>query len=158
MTNGEHSPFQLHTDAWHRLVFTAADGTTHTGVDLVRAFPLSKPDACLSICDAAGKEIAWIDELSSLPAGLRQLIEQKLAERDFLPVIQRIERIARLLDPPRWDVITDRGPASIRVNENEVRPLGAGGALIIDADGIRYQIPEVAALDGESRRLLERLL
>jgi hypothetical protein len=39
-----------------------------------------------------------------------------------------------------------------------VHPLDGHRALLTDANGLRYLIPDVRALDAHSRRLLERYL
>jgi hypothetical protein len=63
------------------------------------------------------------------------------------------------VEPSEWEVETDRGPTRfILNNEDDVRRLDDQRALVIDASGIRYLIPDLRSLDAASRRVLERYL
>ena len=65
--NGRRNPeWELHHDAHGRLVLTDALGRAHPGAEVVRAFPLSEPRRGVSIVDAGGKELAWIEDLDEL--------------------------------------------------------------------------------------------
>jgi hypothetical protein len=156
-TNAEANDLQLHHDAWGRLVLRM-DGREHVGVVPVRAFPLSDPANGLAICDADGRELLWIDELASLPGPVRAVLEGELARREFVPVICHIIR-ASAVEPSEWEVDTDRGRTTFLLEgEDDVHPLDGHRALLTDANGLRYLIPDVRALDAHSRRLLERYL
>src|SRR5437764_1332377 len=110
-TNGEAAgPFGLHRDAWGRLVLTDADGRQHAGIEPVRAFPLSDPAGPVAVCDAEGREVAWVESLAAVPAPVRQLLEEELARREFVPVIRRIVSVKPAAEPSEWHVETDRGP------------------------------------------------
>jgi hypothetical protein len=151
--------FGLTHDAWGRLVLIDSEGRRFVGVDPVRAFPITHPTRWVSICDAEGHEILTIASLDDLAPALRQTIENELALREFIPVIQRIDRISADAFPSDWDVATDRGATRFTVeNEEDIRRLGPSRVMITDARRLRYQVPDVAALDAKSRRLLERFL
>ncbi|NCV23554.1 MAG: DUF1854 domain-containing protein, partial [Chloroflexi bacterium] len=45
---------------------------------------------------------------------MRELLEKELAQREFLPVIQRIEAVSDG-EPMEWSVVTDRGPRRFTV-------------------------------------------
>ena len=153
------SNFGLSHDPWGRLVLIDAEGRRKVGVDPVRAFPITHPRNWISICDAEGREVLAIESLDQLPAAVRQTLESELALREFIPVIQRIERLSGDSFPFDWDVRTDRGPTRFTVdNEEDIRRLGPSRVMITDARRLRYQIPDVRALAAESRRLLERFL
>jgi hypothetical protein len=161
MPNGQPWPqaFELSHDAWGRLVLTDADGRQHVGVELVRAFPLSDPRHGIAVCDAHGRELWWIDDLDELPAPLVRQIEEELAQREFVPVIRRILRVSAPMEPSEWEVETDRGRTHFVLNnEDDVHRLDEHRALLTDAHGIRYLIPDTRQLDAASRRLLERYL
>jgi hypothetical protein len=160
-TNGKSDtgPFGLHHDAWGRLVLTDLSGRQHVGVAPVRAFPISDPARGVSICDADGHEIVWIDSLDDLPAPVRRTLEDDLARREFVPVLRRIVKVSAPVEPAEWEVETDRGHTRFVLNsDDDVRPLGNHRAMVIDAHGIRYLIPDTRTLDATSRRLLERYL
>jgi hypothetical protein len=160
-TNGRPgpAPFGLRHDAWGRLVLTDTDGREHVGVEPVRAFPITDPRRGVALRDADGHELLWIDDLDALPAALRSILEEDLARREFVPVLRRIVAVSAPVEPSEWEVETDRGCTRFVLNsEDDVRRLSDRRALIVDAHGIRYLIPDIDALDATSRRLLERYL
>jgi hypothetical protein len=125
----------------------------------VRAFPFSCPRQGVALCDLQGREVVWLEDLDSLADGVRQVIEEELARREFVPVIRRICRIHPRIEPSEWEVETDRGRACFVLHTgDEVRRLDERRAMVIDAHGIRYLINDVAGLDAASRHLLERYL
>ena len=84
-------------------------------------------------------------------------LEAQLADREFLPAIERITSVSGSSEPCEWSVETDRGPTQLMLkSEDDVCPLDDHRALVTDANGIRYLIPDVRQLDATSRRLLER--
>jgi Domain of unknown function (DUF1854) len=149
----------LQIDAWGRLVLLDEFGISHVGVEPVRAFPISDPGRWISIVDNEGQELLQVESLDDLTPPIRQILLDELARREFLPVIQRIVRVATETIPALWKVETDRGPTEFTLDgEENVRRLGHDRALIIDARGIRYLIADTRALDAHSRRILERYL
>jgi hypothetical protein len=159
--NGEagKGPFGLHCDPWGRLVLTDAAGGQHVGVTPVRAFPISAPEHGLALCDAEGREVWWIEEIGELPPTVRRLLEDELGRRQFMPIIHRVLSISATAEPSRWEVETDRGRTTFVLNsEDDVHTLEDHRALITDAHGARYLIPDTRALNSASRRLLERFL
>jgi hypothetical protein len=152
-------PLELFHDAWGRLVLVDAEGRRHVGVEPIRAFPIEDPRHHLAVCDAEGHEVLWIDNLDELPQPIRAVLEEDLSRREFVPVVRRILRVSSATEPSEWEVETDRGPTTFVLNsDDDVRRLGNRRALILDAHGIRYLIPDVRALDGPSRRILERYM
>jgi hypothetical protein len=152
-------PFSLHHDAWGRLVLTDAEGCEHSGIEFVRAFPLSDSRHFIAVCDEQGRELMWLADLEALPAQLAHQIEEELAKREFVPIIQRIVRISAAVEPSEWEVETDRGRTSFVLDsEDDVHELDEHRALITDAHGIRYLIRDLRRLDSRSRHLLERFL
>ena len=152
--------FTLERDAWGQLVLAHADGRRQTGVEVVRAFPISAPGEWISICDAEGHEIVCLDDPSTLPPRLRETLESELADREFMPVVVRIESVLADTDPSEWRIVTNRGPTTFFMedSDNDVRRLGPDRILLVDAHGIRYLIPDTRRLDAASRRILERYL
>jgi hypothetical protein len=155
----ESGNFGLMHDAWGRLVLIDRAGRRHVGVEPVRSFPISDPDHWISICDAEGHELACVQNLSDLPPQVGQVLAEDLARREFVPVIRQILRVSADTDPAAWDVVTDRGQTRFLVNsEDDVRRLGPSRILVIDAQGIRYLIPNIKTLDAASNQTLERYL
>jgi hypothetical protein len=146
-------------DSLGRLVFRDAEGREHVDVTPVRGFPISEPDFGVSICDSAGHELLWIERLTDLPAEPRERLRTDLARREFMPVLQRIMRISTNAEPCEWEVETDRGRTSFVLRSDEhVRRLDDRRAMVTDAHGVSYLIPDLTSLDVASRRYLERYL
>ncbi|MFN9369066.1 MAG: DUF1854 domain-containing protein, partial [Planctomycetia bacterium] len=97
-----------------RLVFVSAAGQRHDAVDLLRAFPITDPTGPVAVVAGDGAELAWIAALSAVPPALRSMLEAELAEREFLPVIERIEAVSDG-EPAEWTVVTDRGRQRFKV-------------------------------------------
>ena len=114
----------LERDGLGRLLHIAGDGTPEPVVP-VRAFPLTAPDHGISLVGSDGDELVWVDRLSALPADLRQLLQEELVQREFTPVIQRIESVSTFSTPSTWQVSTDRGPTSFVLrSEDDIRRVG----------------------------------
>lgn len=151
--------FRLERSAHGHLVHIGADGVRSEHCVPVRAFPIAAPGEGISIVGADGHELAWIDRLSELADGTRQLLEEELAEREFTPVILRIRSVSTFATPSTWDVETDRGDTRLVLEvEENIRRLGGGALLIADERGVQFLIRDRFGLDKGSRRLLERFL
>ena len=151
--------FQLERNLRGRLVLISDAGERVEGVEPVRAFPLTDPRHAISLCDEAGREIWFIDDLEELDRETRALVEEQLATREFIPVIQRIIGHPPQSEPSTWNVETDRGLTSFDVeSEDSIHRSEPRQVSIIDTRGIRYVIPDTKKLDSHSRRVLERFL
>lgn len=135
--------------------FVEAAGVVHADVDVLRAFPVTAPQGPVAIVAADGTELAWLESLDDVAEPLRGGILAELSTREFLPVIERIEAISAD-DPPEWKVSTDRGERRFRVTGPEdIDRVADGSAFVVDTSGVRYRIVSIAALDPQSRRLLD---
>ena len=138
--------------------FVAADGTRHRDVEIRRGFPFSAPEAGVALLTAGGSELVWIESLAACDPARAALLEAILAEREFMPLIERIIAVSEER-PAEWSVVTDRGPHRFSVaHPDDVSRQPDGGVILTDTDGIRYRLPPAAALDARSRRLLERVV
>jgi len=156
-TNGQPSPtFGLVRDQWGQLTFISADGKKHPNVAPVALFPISQPDAWISIRLPDGTELACVEDPRTLPADVWQLLKEDLSRREFVPIIRRIVRVSGNSEPCEWQVETDRGPTRfVLKSEEDVRRIGDHEILILDAHGTRYHIPDLSAVDVKSRRIVE---
>lgn len=151
--------FKLSRNAAGRLVLTDADGVNHEGVVPVRAFPISAPDAGLSLLGEDGHELRWINRLSEVPEDTRSLLESELTQREFMPEIVGIKQVSSFATPSKWQVSTNRGDTELLLKaEDHIRRLTNTSLLITDGHGVSFMIRDVEALDKHSRRLLERFL
>jgi uncharacterized protein DUF1854 len=149
----------LSVDAWGHLVLVTPDGRKHSGVEPVRAFPISDPTHWIAFCDVDGREVLCLESIEGLTLETRQVLEQELALREFVPAIKRIIRVSGEGTPSDWEVETDRGPTRFTLdNEDDVRRLGPHRVLITDMRKLRFQVPDTRTLDFHSRRILERYL
>lgn len=151
--------FTLERDQWRQLVLTDDEGNRHSGVEPVRAFPLTDPRHHISLCDAQGREILEVASLDELPEALRTLLEEELAQREFVPLILRILNTPPETEPAQWKVETDRGVTTFELDtEDNVHRLGKRQVSIVDSQGIRYLIADTRKLDSHSRHVLDRFL
>jgi ATP-binding cassette subfamily B protein len=148
---------ELTLDDVGRLWASSKIGGERRQVSARRAFPLTNPDAYVSLIDQDNRERACFRSLSELTPSQREPLERALARADFLPKIREIRAISQEGTGSRWLVDTDRGRTEFVVDqEDHVRPLDDGRHLISDAHGMRYLVPMPSALDAASRKLLSR--
>jgi hypothetical protein len=154
------SEFQLERTAFGELVWTGPQGERVAGVVPVRAFPIQAPQDGIALVDPEGHELAWFAQLSAIPQPARGLIEEELARREFMPVLERIVSVSGFSTPCTWTVDTDRGRAEFVLRGDEdIRRIGSARALLIaDAHGINYLVPDQSTLDAYSKRVLDRFL
>jgi hypothetical protein len=149
--------FTLERDAAGNLTFVDADGTRHEKAKPVRLFPLTEPDAWISVVDGSGSELACIEHIAQLPEDIRTTLLAALANRDFVPVIRSISSVVRAPNGHKWTVVTDRGPTVFQTESDEsIQQLGSSRLVVIDHRNTRYLIPDVNTLDAKSRQRLER--
>ena len=150
----------LERTAFGELVWTGPQGQRVAGVVPVRAFPIQAPQDGISLVDPEGHEVAWFAQLAAIPQPARGVMEEELARREFMPVIQRIASVSGFSTPCTWTVDTDRGRTEFVLRGDEdIRRIGSAHALLIaDAHGIHYLVPDQFALDAHSKRVLDRFL
>ena len=145
------SEFLLSRNQAGRLVFTLPDGQVHEGVVPVRAFPVHAPEQFVAVMSTEGKELAWVDDLASLP--------EAIASREVMPSIERIVSVSTFSTPSTWEVLTDRGATKLVLKgEEDIRRLSSSTLIITDSHGLRFLLPDLLALDKQSRRILDRFL
>jgi hypothetical protein len=151
--------WRLERDPLGELHLVHADGRRDGPILPVRAFPVSDPDAGVSLVGPDGHELVWIDRLSELPTALRSPIVEELSAREFVPEIRRLLAVSSFATPSVWQVETDRGPTQLVLRgEEDIRRLPGGSLMISDTHGVHYRVRQVRDLDRASRRLLERFL
>jgi hypothetical protein len=129
-------------------------------VGIYRLFPLSEPEAWLSVVNKENKEVGIIRNLHHCPHDALALIRQELSRRYLVPHILRIISCRDQFDITFFEVETDRGRITFqlrRQQENVQRPL-PHRLTLIDIEGNRYDISDINNLDAESRRFLDERL
>jgi ATP-binding cassette subfamily B protein len=146
---------QLAWSAQHGTLRLQAPGADALSVSARRCFPLTEPERFVALVDAHGREVVCIESSALLPAASAQALAQALAASELLPRVERIEAVREEATRSLWQVVTDRGPRSFVVEQEEhIRRLADGRHLITDAHGMRYLVPRLEELDAKSRRLL----
>lgn len=152
----EPSTLELSLDEDGQL-WALAPGATPRAVFARRAFPLTAPTRYVSLVDEHHFERACFPTLDVLSKRAREVLQEALAESEFLPQVHRIQSITQEATLSRWQVETDRGPRQFIVDQDDhVRPLEDGRHLISDSHGMRYLVPKASELDVISRKLLSR--
>ena len=160
MSQEPQPDFQLVRTPFGELVWTGPQGQQVIGVVPVRAFPIQAPQDGIALVDPEGHEVAWFPQLDAIPQPARGLMEEELARREFMPVVQRVVAVSGFSTPCTWTVDTDRGRTEFVLRGDEdIRRIGSAHALLIaDAHGINYLVPDQFALDAYSKRVLDRFL
>jgi len=155
--NHHQNQHTLERDTLGRLILIDASGVRHVGVYPVRAFPITAAGAGISIMDQSGKELCWFDAVSAIPGLELGLIEEEMAAREFMPVIEKITKVSTFATPSIWDIETDRGPTRIRLKgEEDIRRIAGNTLLIADSNGLQFLIKDATQLDKVSKKLLDR--
>jgi hypothetical protein len=151
--------FALQRDAHARWTCTT-EGVTHPSVQVVRAFPLSAPEEDIAIVNIEGHELVFVARLDALDAPHQQALREALAEREFVPLIERIRSVSTFATPSTWQVDTDRGATELvlKVEEDIRRLPGARRLLVTSGSGVVFEIRDRHRMDRASQRLLERFL
>ena len=151
--------FTLRRDAFGKLVLTNAEGEEFVGVAPVRSFPVQAPMKGISLVRDGGKEVAWIDDLETMPGDVRALVTEELDGREFMPEILSIKGVSSYATPCTWTVRTDRGDTEfVLKGEEDIRRLGTYSLLIADSHGIHFLIRDMFGIDKGSRKILDRFL
>ena len=129
-------------------------------VSVARAFPLSDPDHYLGFLDGDGKDIGLLHEPGLLDPESRQIVDEELEKRYFVPVVERVLTIKEEFGTIYWTVETDRGQKEIIVRNlrDNLQELSASRVIITDVDGNRFEFADVSKLDSKSQGVILRNL
>lgn len=151
--------FSLERDQYRKLVMTDTDGVSHYDVRPVRAFPIQSPQQGISLVLENGQEVAWIDDMNDIEMKIRDLINEELNGREFMPEISRIVSVTSFATPCTWHVETDRGTTQfVLKGDEDIRRIGKDSLLIADNHGIQFLIRDMFGIDKHSRKILDRFL
>jgi len=141
----------------HERLFLEYEEQTEGPVRVKQPFPLSHPDSFLVVENMEGEFIGLIKKFKDLDRDSRQLVEESLEYSYFLPKVVAIEEIKEHFGLQFWRVQTDRGPRSFEVKsrKRDIRWLTDRHIIVQDADGNKYEIPDLDELDPESVGKLE---
>ena len=134
------------------------DGKRYEGVKVVPLFPLSERDGWVSVIDGEGKEIGILERLSELEPEDGELVREELRRRYLVPKILRVLSCRERFGLVEWEVETDRGHRMFRTRNlrETMQQVGNYRLMFSDIDGNRYDIPDLRALDPQSRAWIEK--
>jgi len=156
---GEAQPsVRLERNAKGQLVAHMADRDKPVeNVRVARCFPWSREGEYVSVCDADGKELVLLASLEGVEGPTRDLIEQELRDKFFVPKILRISDYKAEFDVVSISAETDRGEVTFQIHRrDDVRILSPGRALFRDVDGNVYEVPDFSSLDRASQKHIEQ--
>lgn len=133
---------------------------SYTKIAIARAFPLSDPDRYLGFLDGAGKDIGLLIEVGPLDPESRQIVQDELERRYFVPVVERVINVREEFGTVYWTAETDRGEVEfvVRNVRDNLQELSATRLILTDVDGNRFEFPDVNRLDRKSQGILLRNL
>jgi hypothetical protein len=150
------SRVQIRRDEFRRLHVVVDGKDEHIDLKPAPVFPISEAADFVSFLDEKGKEVVLLCNLGSLDEESGAMLAEELGRAYFVPKIISIYDIEDAHGAARWEVETDRGYRIFDIRDREdVRVLGKGRLLLQDADGNRYEVEDMSALDERSRRLLD---
>jgi hypothetical protein len=154
------SSLKLFYEPKDRLRMTVGDEKSYVSVKPAWSAPLSHPNQYLALLDGTGQEIVTIKDLEQLPSDSLSAVKEELGRRYLTAEIWAIESARSEFGATYWTVETDRGRRDFVTQslQENAQWLGEGHLLLVDVDGNRFEIPNVAHLDGRSRQLVDKIL
>ena len=138
-----------------QVLHVSVDGEEFSNVRAVRVFPISHRADYVSFLDEKGKEVLLLAHPHQLDKASLKVLMQALERMYYVARILRVDSISETMGVTHWQVLTDRGYASFEVVDRQhIRKLPRGRYIIVDADGNRFEIPDVSALDSRSQSLI----
>ena len=133
------------------------DGQHYKELKVARMFPVSLPDAYITVSDSSGKELGIILDLAKFEKSQSAVLEQALDHAYFMPKIRKVYSVTERFHVVSWDVMTDRGRRrfEMTVSTDQIIHLGPDRLVLHDIDHNRYEIESISALDPESRTTID---
>ena len=136
------------------------DGRKFENLEPRRLFPLSGLEKYITLLDEEGVEQAIIRDLNTLPFEERKIIDDCLREYYLIPKVTKITGCREKYGVVTLEVDTDRGPAVIEIRNllYGMKLLYGSRVLLRDGSDNRYEIPDLKALDKQSRQKIDCFL
>lgn len=136
------------------------DGRKFQNLEPRRLFPLSGLDKYITLLDQQGIEQGIIRDLRTLPPEERKIIECCLEEYYLIPRVTKINDCVEKHGVLSIHVETDRGPAVIEIRNvlHGLKLLYGTRVLLRDTNDNRYEIPDLRAIDKQSRARIDAFL
>jgi hypothetical protein len=142
-------------DSFYRL-HVSTDGEEFHNVRPRRSFPLSGKADYVSFMSDDDKEVLLLAHPQNLDKESRRALEAALERVYYVAKILRVDAVSEKMGVSHWEVKTDRGYAMFEVVDRtrHIRKLPGDRVMIVDADGNRFEIENVADLDERSQALV----
>lgn len=148
--------YHLSRDVWSHIQVVDQDGKEYRDVTVVPLFPISATKQWISLVSGDGDEIVCFKSLEGLDPENVRLMQEELALREFVPVIEKVIEVSGTQEPCEWLVDTDHGRTSFVINaEEDVRRVSSKSVVFTDANGIRFRVDDLKTLDRRSRAFVE---
>jgi len=123
-------------------------------------FPLAKHGRYVALFEGMTGEIGVIPDPRELDRESQQVLEEILARRYFMPIIERVKWVREEYGVVYWSVETDRGPRDFvcRGLRDAVVEVADTRLLLTDVDGNRFEIPDYTQLGRAVQVMLDRVL
>ncbi len=156
----ENCRFSLSEGGFLLMEKTGVDKIDLQRVVLHRAFPFEYPYRFISVLDTEQKELGIIDDIAVFDANTRKLLFSALERRYYMPIITKIDSIKERFGFSFWKCRTNQGNVSFSVKDTHrsIWKVGKDRLVISDAEGARYEIPDVKNFDQKSFRKIELYL
>jgi hypothetical protein len=143
-----------------RLRLTVGEEKSYLTVKPAWAAPISRPNAYLALLDGKGEEIVMLPEPRALPADSWEAVQRELRQRNLTALVTAITQARQEFGATYWTVETDRGSREFVTQNLQENALWFSDThlLLLDVDGNRFEIPDVAALDARSRGSIHAIL
>lgn len=154
------STLKLFYEPKDRLRMTIPDDRSYPTVKPVWAAPLSRPGKFLTLLDGKGNEIVLLPTLDDLAPDSREAVLAEVRLRYLTARVQAVTHARQEFGVTYWSVQTDRGLRDFvtqNLQENAVW-LSDTHLLLLDVDGNRFEIEDLAQMDPHSRHLVETIV
>jgi hypothetical protein len=149
----EPRQIRLFRDERQQIRLTLLDDRSYLQVRAMSAFPLTTPVTYVGLADGKNRQICIIQDMADLDADSQAIVKELLEVRYFSPRIQSVAMAKDEFGVVRFKADTDRGEREFFVrNLRDVsQDLPDGETLLTDVDGNRFILPDLSALDRDSR-------
>jgi hypothetical protein len=145
-----------------RVRATIAEERSVIAPRFLRVHPITDPDRYISIreADPGGKEAGLLRNWRRLDGESRTIVQAELDRRYLHPAVRRILSAQQFWGFAVCVFETDRGVREVTLRDarDSAVYIGAARVLVTDAEGNRYDFPDVNALDPASRARLSQIL
>ena len=144
-------------DSFYRL-HVSVDGEESHNVRPRCTFPLSGKADYVSFVNEDDKEVLLLARPQELDKESRKALDAALERVYYVARILRVDAVTERMGVSHWEVKTDRGYAMFEVVDRtrHIRKLPGDRVMIVDADGNRFEIENVAELDDRSQAFVRR--